>query len=160
HLDFHQNMQKYGESKKKLFTQYLQNSSKTNKYAVINVTDPLGKQWVDQHISPNCKTYGLTEEANSYPLHVETNADGMKIKASIMGKKISFFMPTLGMYNVMNVLAAMTVAKIKGLPVEPMVEKIQNGVYVPGRLEKVAVDAPFMVLVDYAYTEDALRNVL
>ena len=160
HLDFHHTMQEYEEAKKKLFVKYLSKSSKKNKHAVINIHDPIGKKWVQEKIFPDIITYGLKSDADIYPVSIETENEGMKISLSVFGEKLSFFMPTLGVYNVLNIMAAIAVVQKLGVSTKKMTQRIEEGIWVPGRLQKVPIDAPFTVIVDYAYTEDALRNVL
>jgi UDP-N-acetylmuramoyl-L-alanyl-D-glutamate--2,6-diaminopimelate ligase len=66
----------------------------------------------------------------------------------------------IGRHNVYNILGVLATAKGLGLAIERSVQGIERLLTVPGRFERVAGGQPFSVLVDYAHTDDALRNVL
>jgi len=76
-------------------------------------------------------------------------AGSVKIKTSILGR-----------YNVYNILAAAAVAVLEGLSLESIAAAIESFECPPGRLERLKTDQPFKVFVDYAHTDDALKNVL
>jgi UDP-N-acetylmuramoyl-L-alanyl-D-glutamate--2,6-diaminopimelate ligase len=66
-----------------------------------------------------------------------------------------------GRFNVMNALAAMAVCGAVGVPVGAMVPALAKMSFVPGRLERIEDPCGKRhIFVDYAHTEDALRNVL
>lgn len=68
--------------------------------------------------------------------------------------------PLVGGYNVSNVLAVWAVLKLLGRPLEGYVEKLKTFTGVPGRLEKVEAGQAYTIVVDYAHTDDALKNML
>ncbi len=69
-------------------------------------------------------------------------------------------MNLIGIHNVLNCLAAAGASLSEGVDLKTIAAGISEIDYVPGRLQKVKSDAPFSVFVDYAHTDDALRNVL
>jgi len=160
HLDFHENMESYGSTKSELFRTYLKKSKKKNKLAVINIDDELGRGWVNQNIFEKIWTFGFDHRADIYPTSHTTTPKGMDVTLSVFGKNHPFHMPMLGMYNVSNMMAAIAVGLWKGISMDRMTQVIESGIHVPGRLQKVDIQAPFSVIVDFAYTEDALKNVL
>jgi UDP-N-acetylmuramoyl-L-alanyl-D-glutamate--2,6-diaminopimelate ligase len=65
-----------------------------------------------------------------------------------------------GKVNVLNLLAALAAAHARGVPFETLVKSAPKLKPVPGRFQPVNAGQPFTVLVDYAHTDDALRNLL
>jgi len=61
--------------------------------------------------------------------------------------------------NVYNILAASAAAYARGCTGEDIEAGVRNLVRVPGRFERVDCGQPFTVVVDYAHTDDALRNL-
>jgi len=160
HLDFHKNMQDYAEAKSVLFKKHLSQSKKKHKLAVINIDDSVGKDWASAPIFESITTFGFDTKADIHPVSFQAHPNGMDVTLSVMGERCAFHMPMLGLYNLSNVMAALAVGQWKGLGVKGMIQTIEAGMEVPGRLQKVQINAPFSVIVDYAYTEDALKNVL
>jgi UDP-N-acetylmuramoyl-L-alanyl-D-glutamate--2,6-diaminopimelate ligase len=64
-----------------------------------------------------------------------------------------------GTYNVANALLALAMLDAVGVGVEDAAPAVAGAV-VPGRMERIDEGQPFNVLVDYAHTDDALRNLL
>ena len=64
-----------------------------------------------------------------------------------------------GPVNVLNLLAASAAAMARGLTHEEIARGVEAIAYVPGRFQTVDCGQPFTVAVDYAHTDDALRNV-
>ena len=65
-----------------------------------------------------------------------------------------------GLFNVYNMLAAASVALAEGIDPAAVREALEKFTHVPGRFERVEIDRPFSVIVDYAHTPDSLENVL
>ena len=64
-----------------------------------------------------------------------------------------------GEVNILNLLAAFTAAHARGVPFHQLIAAIPNLNPVPGRFQSVDAGQPFIVIVDYAHTDDALRNL-
>ena len=73
--------------------------------------------------------------------------------------KIAMWSPLIGNVNVYNVLAASAAGYARDCPVEAIAKGIFDLASVPGRFERVDCGQPFTVVVDYAHTDDALRNL-
>jgi UDP-N-acetylmuramoyl-L-alanyl-D-glutamate--2,6-diaminopimelate ligase len=110
--------------------------------------------------SPRLLTYGLESKADVGVRRFSQALSGLM--ATLMTPQGDFDVESavLGRANLMNLLAAASTAMGLGIPLE----KIQSGLSrlkaVPGRFEKIDEGQPFLVIVDYAHTDDALRNVL
>ena len=69
-------------------------------------------------------------------------------------------LPLIGLFNVYNTLGALAAASACGIELRASVAALATAPQVPGRLERVPSRRNFQVFVDYAHTDDALRNVL
>jgi len=149
HLDFHGSIEAYFEAKARLF------GSSVAADAIINVDDEHGRIIVERMTRDgrhdHIHGYGLTEVAGL----VESLSSNV-----FSWNGLDIVVPLGGRHNVYNALAAATTAKALGIPDDAVVRGLANMGRVPGRLERVAVDAPFSVYVDYAHTPDSLRAVL
>ena len=76
------------------------------------------------------------------------------------GRSYLVRLPLIGSFNIYNSLAAIAAAASMGMELRSAVAAIARAPQVPGRLERVPAKRSFQVFVDYAHTEDALRNVL
>ena len=75
------------------------------------------------------------------------------------GKKIAIFSPLIGRVNVYNILAAAAACFARGCSSDAIARGVGALTHVPGRFERVDCGQPFTVVVDYAHTDDALRNL-
>lgn len=157
HLDYHKTIEDYFATKQKLF---LAGSSK-RACAVINKDDEWGRKLLGKNlIGTDILAYGLREDADVRALNVEINPGGSSFDAQTPwgNSRVSLGIP--GRFNVSNALAAMASCGVLGVDVDTMVKGLANLRPVRGRLEEVPTATPFKVFVDYAHTDDALKNVL
>lgn len=154
HLDFHGSMDEYFAAKRKLFE-----GEFTPAFAVINADDVYGQQ-----ITPGPATttlrYGLSADADLRAEAIESTFSGLSFLACYGGKKHEVRAAMVGEINVYNILAALGTGLSYGLDWETMLAGIASCPGVPGRFERIDVGQPFLVIVDYAHTDDALRNTL
>ena len=94
------------------------------------------------------------------PLNVQSSFDGLKFTVDAGGRQFSVESPLVGHVNVQNILLAAGTALSYDLAPEDIQKGIKQLQRVPGRFERVEEGQPFMVVVDYAHTDDALRNVI
>jgi UDP-N-acetylmuramoyl-L-alanyl-D-glutamate--2,6-diaminopimelate ligase len=158
HLDYHGTMENYFAAKKKLFTS-LGVGAKPGA-AVINVDDPYGRQLAKESALEVTLTYGVSESAKVRATQIKLGRDGSRFSVETGGGGFPCQLPLIGRHNVYNALAAIGA----GLALRIELPVIQRALAalkpVPGRLEAVVCGQPFGVFVDYAHTDDALRNVL
>ena len=155
HLDYHQTMEAYAAAKAKLFG--LAGSG----FRVANVDDAWATRVVGGR--DGMIGYGLGEggDAELIAMPVEFKASESIVDVRWHDERVRISLPLVGRHNIYNMLAAMgaTAGEHIGLPLLAKAMASTKGA--PGRLERVTdADAPFTVLVDYAHTDDALRNVL
>lgn len=158
HLDYHQSIQEYLDCKTKLFTD-MDVSRGAHRGGVINIDDPCGRYIVDK-MGNGAVTYGIDSPADIRATDVALNKDGIAFSVSYDGENERFSIPLLGRYNVYNALASISVGYLLGLRLADIKQGLQKFGGVPGRLQRIECSQPFSIYVDYAHTEDALRQVL
>ena len=90
---------------------------------------------------------------------VQVTTRGTRFELILPDEKVPVFSPLIGRVNVYNILAAAGACYARGCPAHAIAEGIGSLPHVPGRFERVECDQPFTVVVDYAHTDDALRNL-
>ena len=158
HLDYHGTKENYFAAKQKLFANLGRGDKKSA--AVINIDDSFGARLVG---TPNVEvelTYGLEKSARLRATRIELNPDGSRFVVEAPDRKFAVRLPLIGRHNIYNALAALGTGLVFQVDVVKMQAALNALHPVPGRLESVAAGQPFGVFVDYAHTDDALRNVL
>ena len=153
HLDFHGDMDSYFNSKKKLFEDY--SPSKI----VVNIDDRYGKQIYDQSNFNKC-SYGLSKKADVRAENIYNSKAGLKFELKSYGESLEMESPLMGEHNLMNILAASAACLSSGISMQDIATAIKNSESVPGRFEEIKMGQPFLVIVDYAHTQDALSRVI
>ena len=156
HLDYHKDFEHYFQAKRRLFEGL---GTPPPELAVINADDPWGKRLLGLG-SPRTLTYGVNPGAQVRVKQSQLRTDGIHATLSTPKGDLEVSSPLIGHANLMNILAASSAAVGLGIENAKIVEGLANRKVVPGRLERVDEGQPFLVLVDYAHTDDALRNVL
>ena len=162
HLDYHHSMHEYAESKSKLFSSLGQKgfSGKTcPKVAVINQDSPWSKE-ITKDLAVKRISYGLSEEAEVRAQEINLYPDGMEMIVSYQGKSLPFRSSLIGKFNVYNFLAVIATGMSLGWDLGEVLKILSIFKAVPGRLERVDNKQGKNIFVDYAHTEDALKNVL
>src|SRR5690348_17148315 len=150
-------MERYQEAKRRLFTG---TGAGAPRAAVVNADDPVSAAMVEG-FRGEVLTYGFSPRAHLRASHVENSPAGLRFHLDgPKGWKAEIASPMAGRVNVLNMLAAMGVGLAMGLDREVILAGVQRLRRVPGRFERVDAGQPFLVIVDYAHTPDALVNVL
>ena len=160
HLDYHESMESYFEVKKELFTKYLADSGKENKFSIINIDDPYGARLLSD-TSGEKVSYSIgNNSATVYAKSSKITENG--IEATIATPKGDALIKStlFGEHNLSNILAAVATAVSLGSELDSIEKGLSNISSVPGRLETIPNQLGINVLVDYAHTPDALKNVL
>jgi UDP-N-acetylmuramoyl-L-alanyl-D-glutamate--2,6-diaminopimelate ligase len=156
HLDFHGTMEAYFDAKQLLFEGA---GGPPPPFAVLNRDDEYARR-----IKVQAKTqvfwYGLGQDSNLRARHISTGFQGLKFDILHNKRRFAIESPLIGKINVYNILAACGAGLSYGLDPEIIARGIANLRSVPGRFERVDEGQPFVVVVDYAHTDDALRNVI
>jgi UDP-N-acetylmuramoyl-L-alanyl-D-glutamate--2,6-diaminopimelate ligase len=161
HLDFHKTLESYFEVKTRLFTGKV---GPVPKLAVVNLDDPYGEELTsriaDQAPSVRLVTFGENPKAEVRAEKVVLNFRDTGLTLAWPGGAFATESPLIGRYNVSNLLAAAATAWGLGRDPAVFIPRIRGFKGVPGRMERIEEGQAFNVLVDYAHTDDALRNAL
>jgi UDP-N-acetylmuramoyl-L-alanyl-D-glutamate--2,6-diaminopimelate ligase len=156
HLDYHGSMQDYYAAKAMLFRRLNDDAT-----AVINSDDPWGRQLAAESLPGTCLRYGLdTSNLELVGESIALSASGSDFELMSPWGQFSAHVCLPGRHNIANALAAFGMGVALGCDPEVAVKAIAGVKMVRGRLEHVSGDRPFDVFVDYAHTDDALKNVL
>ena len=161
HLDYHKTLEAYFAVKARLFSGA---SGTPPKVAVVNLDDPYGAKLAEQiradGVVPKLVTFGESPAADVRAENVKLNFTNSTFRLVWPGGTMEIESPLIGRYNVSNLLAA--IATAWGLGRDPVVflARLRAFKGVPGRMERIDQGQPYNVLVDYAHTDDALRNAL
>ncbi|HEX4750707.1 MAG TPA: UDP-N-acetylmuramoyl-L-alanyl-D-glutamate--2,6-diaminopimelate ligase [Bryobacteraceae bacterium] len=166
HLDYHHTMEAYFAAKQLLFTP---RSGPPPRFAVLNADDESVRKL---ETTPETQVfwYGINREP---PVHdgrfnqvwvraedIKSSFTGLRFNVSSGDRNFEIESPLVGHINVYNILLACSAAFTLGLTEEAIRKGLSELRSVPGRFERVEEGQPFMVVVDYAHTDDALRNVI
>ena len=158
HLDYHEDMESYFDAKRKLFAALSEGTKRSG--SVINIDDPFGARLASETVAELQLTYSLGRESKLRATGIQLGAAGIRMTIEGPGATFGCRLPMIGRHNVYNALAASGAALVAGVPVPAIQSALSSMPPVPGRLESVSQGQPFRVYVDYAHTEDALRQVL
>jgi UDP-N-acetylmuramoyl-L-alanyl-D-glutamate--2,6-diaminopimelate ligase len=156
HLDFHSTMDDYFSAKRALFVTADPEGYRPS--AAVNVGDPWGRELAAEltRLGQPALTYGFSDDADIRPEDLRLAAQGTSLSAG----GIRLQSRLRGRFNVENVLAAVAAGRLLELPDEAIARGVGHVSGVPGRFETIEEGQPFTVIVDYAHTPEALRNVL
>jgi UDP-N-acetylmuramoyl-L-alanyl-D-glutamate--2,6-diaminopimelate ligase len=153
HLDYHATMDAYAAAKTKLFSKLRGDKA----FGVVNLDDPYANRF-RAALTARCVTYGTGGDYRAEDVSIA--ADGSRFTLITPTGSARVRSALAGRHNIANVLAATAVAGGLGLTFEQIVAGIEGFTSVPGRFERVEAGQDFFVVVDYAHTDDGLRNVL
>jgi UDP-N-acetylmuramoyl-L-alanyl-D-glutamate--2,6-diaminopimelate ligase len=157
HLDFHGTMENYFAAKRKLFDGGLLAPPRV---AVVNIQDPYGAQMASaaREAGSEVLTYGIGV-GDFRAESIQMAAGGMRFALESSAGSVQIQTRLTGRVNVYNLLAASAAASARCLSLEEICAGIASLQCVPGRFQTVDTGQPFTVVVDYAHTDDALRNL-
>jgi UDP-N-acetylmuramoyl-L-alanyl-D-glutamate--2,6-diaminopimelate ligase len=156
HLDYHGTMEEYFASKRILFEGC---GTEPPRCAVVNLDDEYGSKLATfSRRRSEVFTYGI-ERGDFHAEHLAMTPQGNNFALTTPHGPIELRSPLIGRVNVYNVLAACAAAYARGCKPEQIARGIAGMSRVPGRFERVDEGQPFAVVVDYAHTDDALKNL-
>jgi UDP-N-acetylmuramoyl-L-alanyl-D-glutamate--2,6-diaminopimelate ligase len=155
HLDFHHTFEEYFDAKRRLFAG---TGAGAPDVAIINADDPYGAQLAG--LAPRTMTYGLQNAADLSVKKFSLSFQGLEFAAQTPAGKIEVRSPFVGRINIYNILAAIGAGIALEIPNAKIEEGIANLELVPGRFQRIDEGQPYLVIVDYAHTDDALRNLI
>jgi UDP-N-acetylmuramoyl-L-alanyl-D-glutamate--2,6-diaminopimelate ligase len=157
HLDYHQSMEEYFAAKRALFEGC---GTDAPRVAVLNLDDENGRELVkfSRKQGSQVVTCGLGE-GDFHAEQVQITSKGSRFQLVTPTETLPIWTPLMGRVNVYNVLAAAAAGWARKCSGEAIIHGVAALARVPGRFEQVDCGQPFTVVVDYAHTDDALRNL-
>ena len=155
HLDYHGDMVRYAQAKKRLFFWPGLRS------VVLNADDALGQELAEDlaHQQVQVLTYGLQAGVvRGHTLKLE--GGGLSMRVTTPQGEAQLVAPVLGRFNAYNLLAVLAALLATGVGVDEAVAALSETIAVPGRMQQLGGNGRPLVVVDYAHTPDALEKVL
>jgi UDP-N-acetylmuramoyl-L-alanyl-D-glutamate--2,6-diaminopimelate ligase len=156
HLDFHGTMEDYFAAKRLLFAP---EDAPPPAWSVLNADDEYARR-IDPPPGVRRLWYGFGADAEYRAEEVAFSFDGLRFRLNARGERYEILSPLLGRHNVYNILAAICTGITYDIDMPTISKGIAACRSVPGRFERVDLGQPFLVVVDYAHTDDALRNLI
>ena len=154
HLDYHLDKQNYLDAKTNLFR-----NLSPGAVAVLNRQSPEA-QYIAQNTSAKIIWYAIDAPSDLTARIRSMDVSGTAFVLEYLGKTAVVNTPLLGLHNISNHLAAAGLCLAAGFDLQVVAAGLSSLKVVPGRLDMVDFDGDFTILVDYAHTDDALKNVL
>ncbi|MCP4261477.1 MAG: UDP-N-acetylmuramoyl-L-alanyl-D-glutamate--2,6-diaminopimelate ligase [Planctomycetes bacterium] len=154
HLDYHKTEEEYLAAKTVLFSPLSHDA-----VAVLNKQSRHAAT-IAKQTEAKILWYAIDEPADIIARIKSMDTSGTVFEMEYAGQSAVVTTPLLGLYNVSNCLAAAGLCLAAGFDLETIAAGLSALKTIPGRLEKIDFDCDFSVLVDYAHTDDALKNVL
>jgi len=152
HLDYHGTMEKYADAKSKLLTDY------GAKYVILNSDDNWFDFFRDKAKGKVCSV-GVNK-ADFLISNMKLGVDGSSYDFELDKHKHHVKTPAIGEFNIYNMSFAILAASFTGKSIDDVLHAAERTSTVAGRLERVEAGQNFTVMVDYAHTPDAIKNVL
>lgn len=163
HLDLHHTMDEYVATKARLFKNLVNYRRKpgVKKISVVNLDSDYATRFLGGDITPDIMySYGMAQNAQIRPQNIRYLREGTEFEVRIPSNTFALKTKLHGAFNVSNILAATSVLISQKISISNIVEAIESVNIIPGRLEEISNNLWITVFVDYAHTEDSLKNVL
>src|SRR6266699_2262945 len=155
HLDYHKTFEDYFAAKRRLFAG---TGAGAPEVAVLNTDDSYGKQLAG--LAKSTVKYGLESQTDITASKFQLSFEGLRFTAHTPKGKLQVKSRLVGRINVYNLLAAIGAAQALGFSNEIIQKGLENLESVSGRFQRIDMGQPFLVIVDYAHTDDALENLI
>lgn len=159
HLDFHQTMESYRNTKELLFAQLGNSNRDMQKKAVLNADDAASSYYA-KRTSAQIITYGIQNQADVRATQIHHSREGCAFHAETPWGSSDVNLKVHGAHNIYNALAAMTTCLLEGIPLEEIRESLEQFAGVHGRFQEIQTGRRFGVVVDYAHNPDGLKATL
>jgi len=159
HMDFHKTKEDYINSKLKLF-ELLELSPKKEKMVVLNLDDEFSKVVIPKIKKSKIVTYSLKNNSDLMAYDIDLKPDKTIFNIKFYDKKVKIKTNLIGLHNVYNILTAIASISDMIKDLDQISYIIENIETVSGRLEKIQSKKGFYIFIDYAHTEDSLRQAL
>jgi UDP-N-acetylmuramoyl-L-alanyl-D-glutamate--2,6-diaminopimelate ligase len=154
HLDYHKTLENYFKTKAKLFT-----SMSPEAFVIINNDDRFGRR-LKKLTKARIITYGIRNNAQVSAKDLKFSCLHTEFRAVTTEEEINIKSKLIGRHNVYNILSAIAWGLGEGIDISIIKSAMEKFSLVPGRLERIDFKGDFSIFLDYAHTEDALKNIL
>ncbi len=155
HMDYHQTFENYFAAKRRLFEG---TGAGAPDVAVLNFDDEYGRNLAG--IAGSALSYAIDSAADISAKKFQLAFSGLSFVAHTPKGRLQIASPLVGRINVYNILAAIGAAQAAGISNESIEAGVRGLTSVSGRFQRVDRGQPFLVVVDYAHTDDALENLI
>jgi UDP-N-acetylmuramyl-tripeptide synthetase len=155
HLDYHKTMEAYFLAKQKLFLEHTNKDSSM----IINQDDPYGLRLFNS-LKGSKLSYGFSNKSDVSVERFELKKEGSQAILKTPNGILEIKTKLVGRHNLYNILASVAFGISQGIKLDVIAKSIEQTVLIPGRLDRIDSRKGFMVFIDYAHTDDALKNVL
>jgi len=161
HLDLHKTMSDYVATKLEIFKNLMVYKRKpwVKKVAVINIDSEFSELFTSETFD-TLFTYWKNSKANLQPWNIESGIDWTKFSLKIPWKDIKINTKLIWDFNVYNIMCAVWIFSSLWLTREVIEKSISKVTWIPWRMDLLESEDGFKIYIDYAHTEDALKNVL
>ncbi len=161
HLDLHKTMEEYANTKFKLFSNLVKYRRKKNvkKIAVINVDNEYSYIFLDT-IVDNMYIYWLNDNAQIKAQNIKFKKDFTEFTIKMPSNTLNIKTSLKWEFNIYNILAAFCVLVSQKISIDKIIKTIEKFTWIPWRLEEVPNNKWYKIFIDYAHTENSLKNVL
>ena len=162
HLDLHHTMDHYVETKLRLFKNLVTYRRKAGvkKVAIINLDSDYATRFLSETTPDTMYTYGTASNAQIRAQNIQYLKDGTEFEVRMPSNTFTIKTKLRGAFNVANILATISALVSQRVDILTITRTIEEVEVIPGRLEEIPNGDGFTIFVDYAHTEDSLRNVL
>jgi len=155
HLDYHKTMEDYAAAKARLFEML-----PSHAVAAVNADDHWTPRMV-RDCNARIVRFGFGKDADYRARDIAVTATGTNFILHAPDGRVQISLKLVGKHNIENTLAAITLlCEVHGFTIHQVAAALKDAAGAPGRLQPINLGQPFAVLVDYAHTDDALKNVL
>jgi len=160
HLEYHGGFQEYIRTKGLLFSRLNRATRKPqiSKVSVLN-SDDENFAYFDQFLADKKYSYGL-KGGTCYATDLKLKTDGVDFVFHVPNNQSNLSISLPGQFNVYNAVAAATASLANGIKLEIIKTALEKAHTIPGRFEQIRAGQSFSVIVDYAHTEQSLKQVL
>lgn len=158
HLDFHDNVEEYANTKKKLFLNVLKNNL-NNKLAVLPKDDEYGRKWLTEMIFDKQMDYGINISSTLKAENIVESLDHTSCEVKYLGKVYPLTLQLPAKFNVYNALAAISTGILLEIETEKIIKSLESFQPVDGRVN-ILKHKDINYIVDFAHTPAALKSLL
>jgi UDP-N-acetylmuramoyl-L-alanyl-D-glutamate--2,6-diaminopimelate ligase len=161
HLDYHGTYEEYRAAKARLF-EHLSTSHRKSGIAKVSIlnADDSSYDFLEGFDADRCCSYGVERPSDVEAFNIRFSSSGTSFRVVTPGGPFDVMTPLVGLFNVYNILAAITIGVLLGVGSEDMQRGISCVRGVTGRMERIELGQDFTVMVDFAHTPNALEKAL